>query len=32
VTGSDLTMSPSDLVAVAYQKVSRWFGHDQGPK
>ena len=32
VTGSDLTMSPSDLVAVAYQKVSRWFGHDQGPQ
>jgi len=32
VTGSDLTMSPSDLVAVAYQKVSRWFGYDQGPK
>ena len=32
VTGSDLTMSPSDLVAFAYQKVSRWFGHDQGPK
>ena len=32
VTGSDLTMSPSDLVAFAYQKVLHWFGHDQGPK
>ena len=32
VTGSDLTMSPNDLVAVAYQRVSRWFGHDQGPQ
>ena len=32
VTGSDLTMSPSDLVAFTYQKVSHWFGHDQGPK
>ena len=32
VTGSDLTMSPSDLVAFTYQEVSHWFGHDQGPK
>ena len=32
VTGSDLTMSPSDLVAFAYQKVLHWFGHDQAPK
>ena len=32
VTGSDLTMSPSDLVAFAYQKVLHWFGYDQAPK
>ena len=32
MTCSDLTMSPSDLMAFAYQKVLHWFGHDQGPK
>ena len=32
VTGSDLTMSPSDLVAFTYQEAWYWFGHDQTPK
>ena len=32
MTGSDVTKSPSDLVAFAYQKVLHWFGHNQGPK
>ena len=32
VTGSDVTKSPSDLVAPAYQEVLHWFGHDQAAK
>ena len=32
MTGSDMTKSPSDLVALAYQAVLHWFGHDQAPK